>query len=72
MPPTIEPQQNEKQEKEIKSHPLVKRIRAGIHYVGKATTFKLLKKILSFLVQFSDRWLLLRGDCYEPSADVLA
>jgi hypothetical protein len=39
MPPTNQPQQNEKQEKEIKSHHLVKRVRAGIHYVGKATTF---------------------------------
>jgi hypothetical protein len=29
MPRTIEPQQNEKQEKELKSHHLVKRVRAA-------------------------------------------
>jgi hypothetical protein len=39
MPPTIQPQPNEKQEKELKSHHPVKGVRAGIHYVGKATTF---------------------------------
>jgi hypothetical protein len=39
MPPTIQPQQNEKQEKELKSHHPVKGVCGGIHYVGKATTF---------------------------------